>query len=100
MENVDDFARNTKARHKDSRATFDNALDVFFKLTRNCCQQVNAERLVGEFVHRSDFFVELAWPHGGCAKCSDTTGFAYCSDEFVVRNATHSGEHDGVFDIE
>ena len=100
MENVDDFARNTKARHKDSRATFDNALDVFFKLTRNCCQQVNAERLVGEFVYCGNFFVELARPHWGGAKCSDTTGFTDGCHEFVVRNATHSGEHDGVFDIE
>jgi hypothetical protein len=51
-------------------------------------------------VYCGNFFVELARPHWGGAKCSDTTGFTDGCHEFVVRNATHSGEHDGVFDIE
>jgi hypothetical protein len=51
-------------------------------------------------VYGGDFFVELAGAHRGGAKSSDATSFADGCHEFVIRNAAHSGKHDGVFDIE
>ena len=100
MKYVNDFAWDSEAGHKDSRATFDNAVNIFFKLARDRRQQVNSEGLVREFVDSGNFFVKLARAHRSGTERSDTSGFTHSSDELVVRNATHSGEHDGVFDIE
>ena len=100
MKYVNDFAWDSEAGHKDSRATFDNALNIFFKLTWDGCQQVNAEGLVREFVYCGDFFVELARTHRSGTKCSDSAGFTDSCNEFVIRNAAHSREHDGMFNIE
>ena len=38
MKNVNDLAGHSEAGHKDSCATFDDALNVFFKLPRDCCK--------------------------------------------------------------
>jgi hypothetical protein len=51
-------------------------------------------------VYSGDFFIELARAHRGGTKCADATGFTDGCHEFVIRNAAHSGKHDGVFDIE
>ena len=35
MKNVDDFAWHAEARNKNTSTTFDDALNIFFQLTRN-----------------------------------------------------------------
>ena len=65
-----------------------------------CCEEVDTEWFLSCASRKFHFFNKLWSFHGGGAKGANAACFRNRSYQFVVRDATHTGKHDGVFNVE
>src|SRR6185369_11670013 len=97
---VDDVARNAEAGDEHPRAGLDDEPHLGGHVAAGRGQQVDAERLVGEFLDRAHLGDHLVGRHGRRAEAAEATGLRHGGDQVAVGDTAHPGEHDRVFDAE
>ena len=76
VQQVDDLARHAEAGDEDPRPTVDHRLDAPLDLAGQRSQQVDAERLGGQCLHRGDLLRQFLRGHGRCPQRADASCLA------------------------
>ena len=96
---INDVRRYAESGHERGGATFDEQFYVLDERVGECGEQVNAKRLVGRRLGAGNLIGQDFGAHGAGAEAAVTTSVRYSRGESGVGNTTHTGQHDGVFNL-
>ena len=100
MAEVDHIGRYAETGDEHPCSVVDQRADLGFEISGCGGEQVDTPRLVGQLLgglHLDDHALNV---HRGRPEGPETSGFGHGCHQLVVRDTTHTGQHDGVVNFE
>ena len=97
---LDHLGGNAESRHEGGRAAVDDDLDLLRHAAGHGGEEIDREGLVGGRAHGGYLGLHGSAAHGAGTEAAEAARFRDGRHQFGVRDASHSGQHDGVLDAE